>query len=127
MLAHSCRVLFLRRYSKDRISSRERLLIGLMLSNAVYSTANMIPLNYLHDDDDDNCGDFVMTFTEGRWARGWWFLGKCVTTFRIRVGGLVLSALLSKDMWVFDGIFLEWYLICIKPLFSAHIFSFHAR
>jgi hypothetical protein len=78
-----------------------------MLSNAVYSTANMIPLNYLHD-DDDNCGEFVMSFTADRWARGWWFLGKCVITSRIRVGGLVIIALLNNGTSVFNHIAVEW-------------------
>jgi hypothetical protein len=54
---------------------RDRIVLGLILFNAVYSTANAIPLNALRTGGVD-CGRFAMSFDAIRFGRAWWFFGK---------------------------------------------------
>ena len=59
-------------HGRDRVSMRDRILIGLMLTNAVYSIANAIPLNALRTGVVD-CGRLSMSFDAIRFGRAWWF------------------------------------------------------
>ena len=62
-------------HSRDRVSMRDRIVVGLMLTNALYSTANTIPLNALHSGIVD-CGRLAMSFEAIRFGRALWFCGK---------------------------------------------------
>jgi hypothetical protein len=62
-------------HGHDRVSMRDRIVVGLMMANAVYSTANAIPLNALRTDVVD-CGRLAMSFDAIRFGRAWWFCGK---------------------------------------------------
>jgi hypothetical protein len=46
-----------------------------MLANAVFSSANIPPLNGLRESAGD-CGQLVLTFESMRVGRAWWFLAK---------------------------------------------------
>jgi len=46
-------------HGRDRVSMRDRIVVGLMMINAVYSTANAIPLNALRTGVLD-CGRLAM-------------------------------------------------------------------
>lgn len=50
----------------------------LAAANAVYSSANVIPLLKLHT-GIANCGQLVLSFEMIRFGRAWWFLGKVST------------------------------------------------
>jgi hypothetical protein len=62
-------------HGHDCVSMRDRIVVGLMMANAVYSTANAIPLNALRTDMLD-CGRLAMSFDAIRFGRAWWFCGK---------------------------------------------------
>jgi hypothetical protein len=57
-----------------RESMRDRIVMGLMLANAVFSTANAIPVGRLKS-NFVNCGQVALTFDEIRFGRAWWFGG----------------------------------------------------
>jgi hypothetical protein len=62
-------------HGHDRVSMRDRIVVGLMMANAVYSTANAIPLNALRTGVID-CGRLAMSFDVIRLGRALWFCGK---------------------------------------------------
>ena len=86
-------------YSRDLHSMRDRIVIGLMLANALvsllffvnlsclrglmrdflhvvqYSAGNAVPLNGLKTGTTD-CGELALSFTSIRLGRCWWFGGK---------------------------------------------------
>eukprot|EP00037_Helgoeca_nana_P028967 m.344043 g.344043 ORF g.344043 m.344043 type:complete len:749 (+) comp27876_c0_seq4:228-2474(+) len=55
---------------------RYRIVVGLMIANAVYSSANTVPLNLLKGGADTQCGEFVLSFATIRFVRACWFCGK---------------------------------------------------
>ena len=55
-------------YGHDRVSMRDRIVVGLMMANVVYSTANAIPLNALRTGVVD-CGRLAMSFDAIRFRR----------------------------------------------------------
>jgi hypothetical protein len=65
-------------HGRDRVSMRDRIVVGLMMANAVFSMANTIPLNALRTGVVD-CGRLVMSFDAILIGRSWWFCGKCVS------------------------------------------------
>eukprot|EP00037_Helgoeca_nana_P009398 m.82503 g.82503 ORF g.82503 m.82503 type:complete len:1195 (+) comp19552_c0_seq1:104-3688(+) len=62
-------------HSRDRISTRDRIVIGLMLANMVYSSANVIPTNKVGT-ASTNCGQLVLSFDTIKIGRAVWFVGK---------------------------------------------------
>jgi hypothetical protein len=62
-------------HGRENRAMRDRIIVGLMLANAVYSTANAIPLNALRTGILD-CGSLAMSFDAIRFGRAWWFCGK---------------------------------------------------
>ena len=81
-------------HGRDRVSMRDRIIIGLMLANAVYSSANAIPLNALNG-DVLHCGRLLMSFDGIRFGRGWWFCGKyALVSFELLIIGASIRALL---------------------------------
>jgi hypothetical protein len=84
-------VIVLVAHGRDRVSMRDRIVIGLMLSNAAYSSANAIPLNRLRT-GVANCGQLALSFEVIRIGRAWWFFGK--------VGGWVGGC---SDVVAYDG------------------------
>jgi serine/threonine protein kinase len=62
-------------HGHDRASTRDRIIAGLMLSNAIYSSANAIPINGLLT-GVTTCGQLMMSFEAIRFGRAWWFCGK---------------------------------------------------
>lgn len=68
-------------HGQDRISLRSRIIVGLFLANAAYSSANVLPLNRLKVGPND-CGQLFLSFPEIRAGRAWWFFGKyCLVLF----------------------------------------------
>jgi len=57
-------------HGHDRVSARARIIVGLMMANAVYSTANAIPLNALLTGVVD-CGRLAISFDTIRFGRAW--------------------------------------------------------
>lgn len=54
---------------------RDRILVGLMLANMVYSIANVIPLA-LVSEEEGSCGQLFLSFSVIRSGRALWFGGK---------------------------------------------------
>jgi hypothetical protein len=80
-------------HGRDRVSMRDRIVVGLMMANAVYSTANTIPLNGLSTDVLD-CGRMVMSFDAIRFGQAWWFCGKYgLVAFEVFILGASIRAL----------------------------------
>lgn len=81
-------------HGRDRASMWHRIVVGLMLSNAVYSTANTIPLNALHTGIVD-CGRLAMSFDAIRFGRALWFCGKYgLVSFELFILGASIRAFL---------------------------------
>jgi len=57
-------------WRKDSESPRFRVIIGLMIANAVYSMANTIPMDLLETGIDD-CGEFTMSSADRAFGRAW--------------------------------------------------------
>jgi hypothetical protein len=68
-------VLVILAHRRDRSSLRERIMIGLMMVNAFYSSANVLPLNQLRTNTLD-CGQLALSFNVIRSGRAWWFAAK---------------------------------------------------
>jgi hypothetical protein len=80
-------------HGRDRVSMRDRIIVGLMLANAVYSTANTIPLNALRSGVLD-CGRVAVSFGAIRVGRAWWFCGKYgLVGFELLIIGTSIRAL----------------------------------
>ena len=78
---------------RDRVSMRDRIVVGLMVANAVYSTANVIPLNALRISVMD-CGRLAMSFDAIRFGRAWWVCGKYgLVSFELFILGASIRAL----------------------------------
>jgi len=66
---------------------RDRIVAGLMLANAIYSSANAIPTALLSTSEID-CGNLVLSFSTIRFGRAWWFCGKyALVAFEIFILG----------------------------------------
>ena len=72
---------------------RDRIVIGLMLANAAYSTANAVPVNLLRT-GERTCGSVAMTFNVIKTGRAWWFFGKYgLAGFELLILGASIRAL----------------------------------
>lgn len=58
-----------------RRALRDRVVLTVMVANAIYSSANMIPENLLKD-GAVGCGEAALSFATIRFGRSWWFCGK---------------------------------------------------
>ena len=82
-------------HRRDRVSMRDRIVVGLMMANAVYSTANAIPLNALRT-SVIHYGRLAMSFDAIRFGRAWWFCGKYgLVSFELVILGASIQALLG--------------------------------
>jgi hypothetical protein len=80
-------------YGKDQMYIRARIIIGLMLSNIVYSIGNAIPVAMLQT-NVNTCGLSALSFNTIRFGRAWWFAGKyTLVFFEIFILGVALWAL----------------------------------
>ena len=70
-------------HERDRVSMRDRIVVGLMMANTVYSTANAIPLQGLLT-GISTCGQLALSIDMIRFGRAWWFCGKYVAPSVIR-------------------------------------------
>eukprot|EP00041_Stephanoeca_diplocostata_P012903 m.217753 g.217753 ORF g.217753 m.217753 type:complete len:477 (-) comp19137_c0_seq2:451-1881(-) len=69
-------VLVIFAHNKDRRSLRERIILGLMVSNLVYSVANIVPVWYRFE-GENQCPHHSLVSVDGTvWTRGFWFFGK---------------------------------------------------
>jgi hypothetical protein len=81
-------------HGREKLSMRDRIVVGLMMANAVYSTANAIPLNALRTNVLD-CGRHTMSFDAIRFGRAWWFCGKYgLVGFELFILGASIRAML---------------------------------
>lgn len=72
---------------------RDRIVVGLMLTNAVYSSANAIPMQALLT-GITTCGQLMMSFYAIRFGRAWWFFGKYgMVSFELFIVGASIWAL----------------------------------
>jgi hypothetical protein len=67
-------------YSKDTMYIRSRIIIGLMVSNIVYSIGNAIPVAMLQT-FVNTCGQTSLSFSTMRFGRSVWFAGKYALVF----------------------------------------------
>jgi hypothetical protein len=82
-------------HGRDRESLRARIVLGLMTVNAVYSSANAIPLAALLT-SATHCGDLALSFETIRFGRAWWFAGKYgLVCFELFIIGASMWALRS--------------------------------
>jgi len=74
-----------------------RIVVGLMGANAVYSSANAIPLGRLGT-GYSSCGALEMSFETVRFGRAWWFGGKyALVAFEIFILAVSIFALLQGE------------------------------
>jgi hypothetical protein len=73
-------ILVILAYGKDIMYIRSRIIIGLMISNIVYSIANAIPVAMLQT-SVNNCGQTSLSISTIRFGRAWWFAGKYTLVF----------------------------------------------
>eukprot|EP00037_Helgoeca_nana_P031308 m.398176 g.398176 ORF g.398176 m.398176 type:complete len:1112 (+) comp28369_c0_seq2:30-3365(+) len=87
-------VLVLVAHSRDKRSMRDRVVVGLMVSNSVYSLANIVPVNQLQT--GVHCGELALPFDAIRSARAVWFCGKyALVSFELFILGASMWALAS--------------------------------
>jgi hypothetical protein len=87
-------------HGHDRVSMRDRVVVGLMITNALYSVANAIPLNALRAGVID-CGRLAMSFDTIRLGRALWFCGKYgLVSFELLILGASIHALLRGMSFV---------------------------
>jgi len=80
-------------YGKDLMYTRARIIIGLMLSNIVYSMGNAIPVAMLQT-STSTCGRFALSFDAIFFGRAWWFAGKyALVFFELFILGVAVCAL----------------------------------
>jgi hypothetical protein len=80
-------------HGRARVSMRDRIVVGMMLANTVYSSANAIPLNSLATHVAD-CGELALGFGTIRFGRAWWFGGKFgLVCFEVFILGASIQAL----------------------------------
>jgi hypothetical protein len=79
-LASSTVILVIIAYGKDLMYHRSRIIIGLMISNILYSVGNAIPVAILQS-SVDKCGETSLSFNMIRFGRAWWFAGKYALVF----------------------------------------------
>jgi hypothetical protein len=78
-------------------SLRDRITIGLMMANALYSCANTIPINSLST-SDSHCGLFALSITNIRIGRTIWMGGKfALVGFEIFIMTASIRALFSAQ------------------------------
>ena len=89
-------------YKNDVAFTRSRIIIGLMISNIVYSIGSAIPVAMLRT-DMSTCGQFKLSFATIRFGRAWWFAGKfLIIFFELLIIGISAWALkygLPKLSW----------------------------
>jgi hypothetical protein len=68
-------------YGKDLMYIRSRIIMGLMISNIVYSIGNAIPVGMLDQTNIATCGQTSLSFNTIRFGRAWWFAGKYALVF----------------------------------------------
>jgi len=82
-------------YGKDIMYIRARIIIGLMLSNIVYSVGNAIPVALLQT-NVSTCGRFAISLNTIRFGRAWWFAGKyALVLFELFILGVAVWSLKS--------------------------------
>eukprot|EP00041_Stephanoeca_diplocostata_P032155 m.1023388 g.1023388 ORF g.1023388 m.1023388 type:complete len:434 (+) comp24097_c0_seq2:257-1558(+) len=87
-LVCTCVVLVILAYRKDMIFLRDRIILGLMSANIVFSVANIAPVKYFQ-----NCTP-VISATGSAWIRGVWLLGKYwMVCYEIMIVATALIAL----------------------------------
>eukprot|EP00041_Stephanoeca_diplocostata_P042238 m.10488 g.10488 ORF g.10488 m.10488 type:complete len:457 (-) comp7521_c0_seq1:341-1711(-) len=85
-----CVIAVILAYNKDRKFLRERLILGLMCTNVMYSGANCSPMNLAITRE---C-QYVLTQVQVAWARGFWLFGKYwMACYEIFIVGISLHAL----------------------------------
>lgn len=90
-------------HGHDRVSMRDRIIVGMMIANAVYSSANAIPLNRLGT-HGANCGYLALGFDAIRFGRAWYFGGKyMLVCFELLILGASLWALVRGGQAVRTG------------------------
>eukprot|EP00041_Stephanoeca_diplocostata_P032955 m.1075231 g.1075231 ORF g.1075231 m.1075231 type:complete len:445 (+) comp24239_c0_seq1:280-1614(+) len=77
-------------YRKDMYSVRERIILGLMVANVVFSAANTVPVWH---QNPDTCY-FSVSFIHATWVRGLWFCAKYwIVSYEIMVMGVAVFVL----------------------------------
>lgn len=80
-------------HGRDAIAMRDRIIVGIMIANSIYSSANAIPLNLVHT-GFINCGASVLHFSTVRYGRACWFGGKYGMVFlEIMIVGTSIASL----------------------------------
>lgn len=108
-------------HGRDRDAMRDRIVVGLMIANTIYSTANTLPLNALQSDVED-CGRHAMSFDAIRFGRAWWFCGKYgLVSFELLIVGASIRALLRGLSAVPGRVEIVLHLSCCAAAISAFI------
>ena len=108
-------------HGHDRISMRNRIVLGLMMTNTVYSSANIIPINELRTGVLD-CGRLVLSFDKIRFGRALWFCGKYgLVSFELFILGASIRALLYCVTAVPRRVAAAMYTICCIVALSAFV------
>eukprot|EP00035_Acanthoeca_spectabilis_P019390 m.421885 g.421885 ORF g.421885 m.421885 type:complete len:481 (+) comp16850_c0_seq5:940-2382(+) len=85
-------------YGRDLVSMQDRIILGLVLANAVFSSANVIPINLLSS-TTAKCGQLALPFNTILFGRAWWFFGKFMLVgFEFFVISVSIWALVDSEI-----------------------------
>jgi hypothetical protein len=119
VVACSWIILSLVAYGRDLVSLRDRLIIGLMVSNCVYSGANAIPMGSMYT-DEIHCGQLKLSLETIRLGRAFWFGGKFgLVCYEILVLGVSIVALQRGSRYVTTRFEAGLHSVCVGGGFAA--------
>jgi len=109
-------------YSKDTHYFRERIILGLMIANMVYSGANVVQMDRISEGAID-CGKLYLPVSTVRIARSLWFFGKySLGCFELVLLGVSISALrygVQTLLWRHEVMLHALCVLCAAAAFTA--------
>eukprot|EP00041_Stephanoeca_diplocostata_P022690 m.543638 g.543638 ORF g.543638 m.543638 type:complete len:398 (-) comp22130_c0_seq9:3815-5008(-) len=132
IVACLCVVAVILGYAKDKRYLQDRIVLGLMMANIIFSVGSAVPTWYV---DLTSCAHLVAIGNDG-WQRGLWFGGKyamvfyeilivAVSVHALKVGKSTISRRLEVfahcTCWLIGlGVFLAWFMES-KPLVAKYV------
>lgn len=108
-------------YGHDVTSMRDRVVIGLLLSNALYSAGSAVPVHELYT-DINICGEAALSFEVQVIGRACWFCGKYgILAFEWIILATSIQALLrgsARVAWVHEA---TMYMVAVASAVTAFV------
>lgn len=99
-------------HGRTAVSMRDRVVVGILLTNAIYSSANAVPISALQT-GVTTCGRLALPFATIRFGRAWWFCGKYgLVSFELVILAASIRALTSGNTAVLPGVEALAHVLC---------------